>query len=932
MLLLLLHFVHRFGQHQGEVVEGGHHILLFGDGVVEVAGTVIIVDLLLRLPDVRQNLLLGVVDLGDLLADKRLHRLLPFGDGRDAVLNLAEVLLQGELIPQHLLDLRILQAQCGKLFHQFFLLEGGLHNVFQYSPYGLHILGVALVHALLEAFPHLLLHLLHLFPGLLLVRGRLLGLLLLQLLLGLLHFLPDAVFQCFLVGELERLLQFFVQFPQLLRILHQLVEILLELLLLPFDGLVVRLVPGRLLGQFQLLSGQLLRLLQPILHFLLHLQPLEEGQVHVQLLVQLLRRHPDLLQRLVQLILVYLLFHHPLELHHGLLHLVREKLVHPLLQLLLLLQDFIGDAFVLVLQLLLPLLRLNGVFGLLFQLLPLLEQRLQLLFLLPAGLFLPHHLLFQRFDALQQPVVLLHHLREPLLGLLFHLFRLLPDFLGGGQLEGHFAGAAPFAAVHPVVVPNLKVVMQAFPQREGERLRIKIEIERLGGGVGLEGDGGGGSGTHRVLPVHDITDKLEFPESVIVADAALEIEAVEIERILAPLHADFRVGVGNHTDNVLQGVAVAQVAVAAGDLVGEVAVGLHAVAAPVLRAGDADLLRAGDHLHLVGVGGVEFPGDAGALRHGDVAVVVDSFRNFVQVGRIIQRDAEMQQVGLGQHLDAVFRRLHLLAFKTEAGVAAQPFQPVAEFHGGDPFHPVADPVRVHKGLLGRLFPPDPHGDGQVLVLKQLRNGVFPFKLVGGRFFVGGLVVDDPLGRAGEELAVPAQQEQDEQGGHCGIFQVAQVFAEVDGLVEGEGFHLGDAPVNGGIQQSVSGRVLLRKFVQLQRVQQLVVDFREVLSDQARRLFVAEPLQPAGLAEERQQDHSGEHPGVQQQESIEEAGADGGVAVGEIFEERNCQEERQQDGGKEDAAAYRNVVVVLADKQFQFSNQFVFVFFHAFCLI
>ena len=69
----------------------------------------------------------------------------------------------------------------------------------------------------------------------------------------------------------------------------------------------------------------------------------------------------------------------------------------------------------------------------------------------------------ERVNAVQQVTVLLHHLGEPLLGLLLHLIRLLPNLILGRQFEGHFAGAAPFAPVHPVVVPDFKIVVQAFP-------------------------------------------------------------------------------------------------------------------------------------------------------------------------------------------------------------------------------------------------------------------------------------------------------------------------------------------------------------------------------------------------------------------------------------------------------------------------------------
>ena len=233
-----------------------------------------------------------------------------------------------------------------------------------------------------------------------------------------------------------------------------------------------------LLGQFALLFGQTIHLLNCLFHFLFHLQTLHQLDVLVQLLLELCIVHLKLFQLLLHLLLVHLL-HHTLYLGHRLLHLLIHHLVHQAVQFPLLLYKLFALFAIFLLQTVVLLNLLLHLLHHLAHLLLFLGNLLQLLFILPVELLLvhqpTHHIVYFLLQLLQ-----LAHLH---LGTLAHiaatLFQHAVELFLRRNLYLKLLRTGCLGAMDGIVVAHLEPIGQLVARGQHQLGRVEREEELL---------------------------------------------------------------------------------------------------------------------------------------------------------------------------------------------------------------------------------------------------------------------------------------------------------------------------------------------------------------------------------------------------------------------------------------------------------------------
>ena len=213
----VLHLLEHVIQEQGEVVEGGHHILLVGRDDARLAVGEAVEGLAHVQVDEADLAVHDALELGDALAE-----------GKQAVLHHLRIVLELalELAVRHVARIVLLGVFHGG--HEVFLIEGQGDDVLEQRAQRLHVLLHGLLLLLLHGALHLLGHLLH-FPGRVLLAFR--GLLLLaavELFPGVLHALLNLLLELLHHGHAVGVLQLLVELLGVVQGLLDLVEFLIK--------------------------------------------------------------------------------------------------------------------------------------------------------------------------------------------------------------------------------------------------------------------------------------------------------------------------------------------------------------------------------------------------------------------------------------------------------------------------------------------------------------------------------------------------------------------------------------------------------------------------------------------------------------------------------------------------------------------------------
>ena len=206
-----------------------------------------------------------------------------------------------------------------------------------------------------------------------------------------------------------------------------------------------------------------------------------------------------------------------------------------------------------------------------------------------------------------------------------------------------------------------------------------------------------------------------------------------------------------------------------------------------------------------------------------------------------------------------------------------------------------------------------------------------FKRIGCWFSIKLVVMDDSFGRLGENLASYRKDDDTYKYRYERPFDIASGVFEGDGLDEGEGLDFLDFGVDGsGDELRAFAFSLFAHGLQLEEVEQFVVDFGEMSADNLCDLGGGELFAHAEDFEEGDDDVKDEGDGEDGEVGEEENGADGGVEVGEIFEQGIRDEHHQGDDDEDESAAQELVEVVLVDELFDLLPYDRFVICHFRC--
>ena len=157
-----------------------------------------------------------------------------------------------------------------------------------------------------------------------------------------------------------------------------------------------------------------------------------------------------------------------------------------------------------------------------------------------------------------------------------------------------------------------------------------------------------------------------------------------------------------------------------------------------------------------------------------------------------------------------------------------------------------------------------------------------------------------------------------QYGDKGPFDVAAGVFEGDGLDKREGFDFFDFGVDGGGDEFCTLAVAtFAHRLQLEEVEQLVVDFREMFADDFSDLLGGELFAYAEDFKKWDENVKDEGGGENGEVGEKESCAYGAVEIGVIFEQGIGDEHHQGDDDEDEGAAQELVEVVLADELFDF---------------
>ena len=151
-------------------------------------------------------------------------------------------------------------------------------------------------------------------------------------------------------------------------------------------------------------------------------------------------------------------------------------------------------------------------------------------------------------------------------------------------------------------------------------------------------------------------------------------------------------------------------------------------------------------------------------------------------------------------------------------------------------------VNKNESLLGDGITDDGDGEKEIVLLRYFKRSIFNDKSERGRFFVEGRVVDETFGGFGNERRDDDEKNQEYSEGDGGILDVAFVGFEIDSLMEWEGGELVGFLTYAGKEKIVCGSIF--EFLELQEVEEFVLDFGEVVADDAGSLVVGDGLSKA----------------------------------------------------------------------------------------
>ena len=176
-------------------------------------------------------------------------------------------------------------------------------------------------------------------------------------------------------------------------------------------------------------------------------------------------------------------------------------------------------------------------------------------------------------------------------------------------------------------------------------------------------------------------DELDFGEAVIIVDGAFEVDAVGEDGVGLTDDGDIGVLVGDDVDVVFEGVGRNAELVVVGDGVSEGASCDFGDFEDAFFGFYGFFFIVDDELEVVGIAGIERPGDLSAVGDGGVTVVVDGFIVFVEICGVVERHGETYDDGFGEYAEGVFGSCDFVGIDVEFGVRLEVFEGVGEVDG-----------------------------------------------------------------------------------------------------------------------------------------------------------------------------------------------------------------------------------------------------------
>jgi hypothetical protein len=211
---------------------------------------------------------------------------------------------------------------------------------------------------------------------------------------------------------------------------------------------------------------------------------------------------------------------------------------------------------------------------------------------------------------------------------------------------------------------------------------------------------------------------------------------------------------------------------------------------------------------------------------------------------------------------------------------------VREVDGVLPHQGDALPVDVEFHLLGDHVTAHLHVQVEVLLLRHGEAAVQHGELEGRIRGELAAVLDDAVGRIGDQAR--CGEKQDEQYGQWrqGIAEVLAVLAKIDGGRERHGRQLPAALGYARLNELALHEVAVRLLAQLQGVQQFVLHLSEVLANDGGGLVMRDDLAHVQQLHQRENDEARQHTGRHEEETPEEHRARRGAEAPEVLAERS----------------------------------------------
>lgn len=187
---------------------------------------------------------------------------------------------------------------------------------------------------------------------------------------------------------------------------------------------------------------------------------------------------------------------------------------------------------------------------------------------------------------------------------------------------------------------------------------------------------------------------------------------------------------------------------------------------------------------------------------------------------------DLEMIGLGSHACGVKREIkrlaHLLEEVGEMGLVLW-------------LEAVLFAINQQESLVGDRIANNSDREKEIVLLGHLKGRIFQNKGEGGRFFVKSRVINDTLGRFGNERWNSDEEQQKDGQRDSSVLNITLVGFKIDRLMEGYGAKLVGLLTNAGKEKVVLAGII--ELLQLKEVEQFVLNFWEVVANNARRLIV-----------------------------------------------------------------------------------------------